>query len=107
MNPNSRSDWAKALKDGAPLTQVLAAPATTKPAPASNPAPAKPKAKVVSKAAKLAATKPADKPAGDTSLYGSLPGLHVGRGYRFGNLDWFPVWTDGACLLYTSDAADE
>jgi|688.fasta_scaffold175327_2 hypothetical protein len=75
MNPNSRSDWAKALKNGAPLAQVVATPAqaTTKVAPA---------------------TKPAAKPAGDTSLYSSLPGLHVGRGYRFGNLDWFPVWTD-------------
>jgi hypothetical protein len=102
MNPISRSDWAKALESGASLFQLVATPApatTTKPAPASNPAPAarpgaKPKAKVVSKAAKLAATKPAPKPAGDTSLYSSLPGLHVGRGYRFGNLDWFPVWTD-------------
>ena len=22
------------------------------------------------------------------------PQLHVGSGYRFGNLTWFPVWTD-------------
>jgi hypothetical protein len=101
MNPISRSDWAKALESGASLFQLVATPTATKPVPASNPAPAsrpvaKPKAKVISKAAKLAATKPVPKPAGDTSLYSSLPGLHVGRGYRFGNLDWFPVWTDGA-----------
>ena len=26
----------------------------------------------------------------------SLPMMHVGSGYRFGNLTWFPVWTDQA-----------
>ena len=80
MDTSIRANWAKSLKDGAPLAQLLAtpapvAPATTKVAPAS---------------------KPAAKTAKDTSLYGSLPGLHVGRGYLFGNLDWFPVWTDAA-----------
>jgi hypothetical protein len=81
MDTSIRANWAKSLKDGAPLAQVLAAPApaATKVAPSTQPA-----------------TKPAAKQAGDTSLYSSLPGLHVGRGYRFGNLDWFPVWTDAA-----------
>ena len=23
-----------------------------------------------------------------------MPNLHVGRGYRYGNLDWYPVWSD-------------
>ena len=100
MNSNNRSDWAKALLNGGPLAQVLATPAPVAPAPAApKAAPAtKPYAKAISKAAKQAAkqaaTKVAPKAAGDTSLYSSLPGLHVGRGYRFGNLDWFPVWTD-------------
>jgi hypothetical protein len=26
----------------------------------------------------------------------SLPMMHVGSGYRYGNLTWFPVWTDQA-----------
>ncbi len=35
----------------------------------------------------------------NTSARGSreefeLPNLHVGRGYRYGNLDWFPIWSD-------------
>lgn len=25
-----------------------------------------------------------------------LPMMHVGSGYRYGNLTWFPVWTDEA-----------
>lgn len=25
-----------------------------------------------------------------------MPTMHVGSGYRFGNLTWFPVWTDAA-----------
>lgn len=71
MNSNNRANWAQALKDGAPLAQVLAtpAPATTQVLPNN-----------ASTAINLADL--------------GLPALHVGRGYRFGNLDWFPVWTD-------------
>jgi hypothetical protein len=24
----------------------------------------------------------------------SVPGMHLGRGYRYGNITWFPIWTD-------------
>jgi hypothetical protein len=76
MDLNSRANWAKALKNGVPLAQVLATPVAPVAAPvaaATTPAPAQ---------TKLLATSQ------------TLPALHVGRGYRFGNLDWFPVWTD-------------
>jgi hypothetical protein len=72
MDSKDRANWAKALKEGAPLAQVLGTPV----APVAAPAAAK----------KPAATK--------VMPIQDLPGLHVGRGYRFGNLDWFPVWTD-------------
>lgn len=88
MDLNNRADWAKALKDGAPLAQVLATPlAPAAPAAATTPAPAK--TKVLSSSAQ------------------ELPGLHVGRGYRFGNLDWFPVWTDAPMGVrnYTTKAS--
>ena len=72
MDTSIRANWAKSLRNGAPLAQLLATPVAQ------------------------AATKvlPAQGPHGQTSLLGGLPGLHVGRGYRFGNLDWFPIWTD-------------
>lgn len=37
----------------------------------------------------------------------ALPALHVGRGYRYGNLTWFPVWSDAPELerRYTTDIA--
>lgn len=33
-----------------------------------------------------------------------IPRLSVGRGFRFGNIDWFPVWTDAT---YTGSKATE
>jgi hypothetical protein len=72
MDLNNRADWAKALKDGAPLAQVLATPVVAPAAPVATPT----QTMVLPISTK------------------NLPGLHVGRGYRFGNLDWFPVWTD-------------
>lgn len=84
MESKNRANWAKALKDGSPLAQVLATPAPT-PAPANTPA-----------ATKVLATQ-------------DLPALHVGRGYRFGNLDWFPVWTDAPMGVrnYTTKASTQ
>jgi hypothetical protein len=32
--------------------------------------------------------------AAPTAVLAAKPQLHVGSGYRFGNLTWFPVWTD-------------
>ncbi len=80
MNSQNRADWAKALKDGAPLAQVLATP-------------------VAAPTAKPATTK--------ILPIQDIPGLHVGRGYRFGNLDWFPVWTDAPMGVrnYTTKAS--
>ena len=36
----------------------------------------------------------------------TLPALHVGRGYRYDNLTWFPVWTDAPVgpRCYTTEA---
>jgi len=34
------------------------------------------------------------RPAATKVLAGVLPQLHVGRGYKVANLEWFPVWTD-------------
>lgn len=45
-----------------------------------------------------------DKPRGGNSGKGTkatkavLPGMHVGRGQRYGNLTWFPIWTDAAVI---------
>jgi hypothetical protein len=74
LDTSIRANWAKSLKNGAPLAQLLATPVAQ------------------------AATKvlPAQVASSQTSLPGGLPGLHVGRGYRFGDLDWFPIWTDSA-----------
>lgn len=37
----------------------------------------------------------------------ALPMMHVGSGYRYGNLTWFPVWTDAPVLdrKYTTSAS--
>jgi hypothetical protein len=34
------------------------------------------------------------RPATTKLLVGTLPKIHVGRGYKVANLEWFPVWTD-------------
>ncbi len=88
MNSQNRANWAQALKDGAPLAQVLA---TTAAATAS--APAAPQA-IAPATTKILPIQ-------------EIPGLHVGRGYRFGNLDWFPVWTDApmGVRTYTTKAS--
>lgn len=79
MDSNIRSNWAKGLIGQAPLADWLA--------------------NQQNQAAKAATT--LAMPAG------SLPRLHVGSGYRFGNLDWFPVWSDApvASRNYTTAAS--
>ncbi|MCX8529568.1 MAG: hypothetical protein ORN27_05825 [Rhodoluna sp.] len=34
------------------------------------------------------------KPQGGKAAVAVLPGMHVGRGQRYGNVTWFPIWTD-------------
>jgi hypothetical protein len=34
------------------------------------------------------------KPQAGKSATAVLPGMHVGRGQRYGNITWFPIWTD-------------
>jgi hypothetical protein len=36
----------------------------------------------------------AAKPVARATKKAALPGMHVGRGQRYGNLTWFPIWTD-------------
>lgn len=38
------------------------------------------------------------RPDGTKIMSAALPKLHVGRGYRVANLEWFPVWTDAPVL---------
>lgn len=65
MNENN-SGWAASLKSNSSLADVIA---TGKP-------------QVFGKAGKGAAG------------LAVLPGMHVGRGQRYGNVTWFPIWTD-------------
>jgi hypothetical protein len=44
--------------------------------------------------AQLAQASPATTRPMPTSATGKLPQLHVGRGTRYANLQWFPVWTN-------------
>jgi hypothetical protein len=39
----------------------------------------------------------------------AMPNLHVGRGYRYGNLDWYPIWSDAEASPrgYITEAASE
>ena len=71
MISSIRANWAKSLTGQAPLGQFLA------------------------DAAKAKTTKATSAPTRTTPANKAL-GMHVGRGFRFGNLDWFPVWTDEA-----------
>ena len=80
MSSSIRANWAKSLAGQAPLGQVLADAAQAKAAKA-------PTAK--------APTAKAPGISVGSSSHKQL-GMHVGRGFRFGNLDWFPVWTDEA-----------
>ena len=75
MSSSIRANWAKSLAGQAPLGQVLADAAQAK-----------------------AANAQTAKATGNSAESSSLKqlGMHVGRGFRFGNLDWFPVWTDEA-----------
>jgi len=61
-----RNDWMKVLQGKATIEEVIAA-------------------------AQNIATGPKAKVAGSTSL---MPTMHVGRGSRYGNLTWFPIFTD-------------
>jgi hypothetical protein len=66
MNANTNNDWARILTSQQSLQDAIAAtPATA------------------SRAAVQV----------ECHIF-AMPNLHVGRGYRFGNLDWFPIWSD-------------
>lgn len=80
MSSSIRANWAKSLAGQAPLGQVLADAAQAKAANAQT--------------AKAQTAKSTSNSAGSSSQ--KQLGMHVGRGFRFGNLDWFPVWTDEA-----------
>ena len=80
MSSSIRANWAKSLAGQAPLGQVLADAAQAKAANAQT--------------AKAQTAKATGNSAESSSL--KQLGMHVGRGFRFGNLDWFPVWTDEA-----------
>lgn len=69
MTENAKTNWMRNLTNGHPLAELLT---TTK-----------------THGANLAA-------GSDTNgvATATLPNLHVGQGQRFGNLTWFPVWTD-------------
>lgn len=60
-----KATWAAGLTGGNPLADVIAA------------------------GKKLAA-----KRSGNGKAKATVPSMHVGRGIRYGNLTWFPIWTD-------------
>ncbi len=64
---NKNSNWAESLTNGQPIARVIAA---------SNPA-------------DKASTNKTSQPKPN----GQLPQMHIGRGQRYGNLTWFPIWT--------------
>lgn len=67
MTENAKNAWIQNLTNGQPLTDLLAT--------------AKAHGHTVSEGS-------------DINGGPALPNLHVGQGQRYGNLTWFPVWTD-------------
>ena len=73
MTENAKSSWIENLTNGQPLADLLATAKTH--------------------GANVAAGSDTNGKSG-TALAATIPNLHVGQGQRFGNLTWFPVWTD-------------
>ena len=71
---DSNKDWAEALKSGQSIADVVAAGAAFAAQAQKAAAPTK---KLAAKPAKSA-----------------MPTMHTGRGQRYGNLTWFPIFTD-------------
>jgi hypothetical protein len=67
-NTNNTNDWACILTGPNSLQDAVAATPATE-------------------------SRTANPTARDRRIF-DMPNLHVGRGYRFGNLDWFPIWSD-------------
>jgi|GEM_PF-910536 len=73
--------WIAALRGGQPIETAIALAAT--------------KPQVSESTAAGAATRGgSEKRAAQPVGAGALPNLHVGRGIRYGNLTWFPIFTD-------------
>ena len=87
MNANNNQGWITALTSNLPLADVV----TGTPAVTRTPAPA------------------AGRASQNPEHVFTMPNLHVGRGYRYGNLDWYPIWSDAETTKrdYITEAAGD
>lgn len=78
MNEQFNS-WADSLRGNKPLADVIADAAKANTKAAGN---------TTTSYTATTATHPG------SGNRNSVPAMHLGRGYRYGNITWFPVWTD-------------
>ncbi len=88
MDANNNQGWISALTSNLPLADVV----TGTPA--------------VTRATTSAVHQTATQSPRETF---EMPNLHVGRGYRYGNLDWYPIWSDAETSKrdYITEAAGD